>query len=47
LFRWRRRSFWRLRLIWDLMFATATECTSGDAPPGPSWRLGARTIALA
>ena len=27
--RTRRRSFCRLRLIWDLMFATAAECSSG------------------
>src|SRR5439155_17111912 len=44
----RRRSFWRFRLIWDLMLATAGQCTSGvrlprrGAAPSPADPHGLR-----
>jgi len=46
LFRTRRRSFCRLRFFWDLMFATAADCTSAPSPANlqPAAERRARTI---
>ena len=38
-------ALWRFRLIWDLMFATARECTSGAVPGTAEQVRGAGLVA--